>query len=364
MSYNIFSILLLLATAGLSDTPEPAPAEPASTMIIGMRTGATHLVDSPPLRPVSIARWFELEAAAVGSRYRFIEDLGGRTLTNQIQYQQAFKGRFKLDEHGRFSLHGGAYSGGGLTGGWNSSGLGTGRAEGHFFLKQLYFSAQPLAGLEIQYGGLEVAHGESTEITGYDYDVYITGERLRLMRPKQLWFDEITATYAYFGDPETPGVIGRFHRLNEVNYRHFLVGKRIGRVRSSADYTRESGVVTLRQAVRVETRQPRLVDRLHFETYQRLGAAPGYGFAVYGEKALHRNFSLGCGYAQIDRNGLNSDRFPRGHRPYFTAHLALSPAFSASSFLSRAIDREGSPPRIRFELAFHYNLLHDLRRAF
>ena len=58
----------------------------------------------------------------------------------------------------------------------------------------------------------------------------------------------------------------------------------------------------------------------------------GYGFGAYGEKKLHDRFSLGGGYTRIDRNGLNSDRFPRGKRFHLDGHITISAYWLRAQF--------------------------------
>jgi len=43
--------------------------------------------------------------------------------------------------------------------------------------------------VEIQYGGLYFDRGQSTEVTSYDYDGYLVGERITLNRPRNFYFD-------------------------------------------------------------------------------------------------------------------------------------------------------------------------------
>jgi hypothetical protein len=218
--------------------------------------------------------------------------------------------------------------------------------------------------LNLQYGGLYFNQGVTTEITGYDYDGYLVGERIRLNRPKDLFFDEISVTYGYVGDFDRPWVSKRFHRLQQSNYHQFLLGKKIAeRVLLSADYTAEPGAHTLRQAVRVQVRELRIVDVFHFENYQVVSPDAGYGFATYGEKKLHSKFSVGGGYAQHDRIALYSDRFAAGKRVFANLHLELTSEFSISTAWTPAVhnDRDSSP-RTRFDVALNYDLLRTLRR--
>ncbi len=67
-------------------------------------------------------------------------------------------------------------------------------------LRQLYFDAKPVDGLELQIGSLGFNLGENTEVTGYDNDSYVVGERVQLKMPKRLYFDEVSFTHGYVGD--------------------------------------------------------------------------------------------------------------------------------------------------------------------
>src|SRR4030095_10129406 len=107
--------------------------------------------------------------------------------------------------------------------------MGTADPAHDLYLKQLYFAATPIGGLEMQYGGIYVNRGEGTEITTHDNDFYHTRPRVMVQPRQQCWFDEISGTQAYLGDAKTPGMWDRFHRLAESNYHQFLFGKRFGK---------------------------------------------------------------------------------------------------------------------------------------
>jgi hypothetical protein len=318
-------------------------------------------------RPTGFGRWVELQATTVGLRFRHVANSAGVTTTRQLQHQEAFKGRFKFDAAGRYSLHAGVFTGDSFTGSWNNTGAGTGEAAGRLRLKQLYFSAQPFRGIEAQYGGLYVARGESSEITTYDNDAYVTGQRLTFKRPRQLFFDEVTVTYAYLGDVNEPSLFRRWRRLGESNYHQFLVSKKVGkRLGLSADYTFLNGAETLRQAVKVNARELRVVDSVRFENYQRVDVRPDYGFALSGEKKLTKRLTLGGGYADVDPNygGLNADRFNKGRRVFATGSFALTPELTASAFAGRGVANDFAVSnRTRVDFILSYDLLNAVRRA-
>jgi hypothetical protein len=170
-------------------------------------------------------------------------------------------------------------------------------------MKRLFLAAAPVKGLDVSYGGLSVARGEATEMTSYDNDGYIVGERISVKRPKQVYFDELSFTNGYLGDISTPGFTDRYTRLDEVNYRQMLVGKKFAKwIGVSADVTRLAGVSTVRAAVNAKVPQARVIDTVRYEEYRRLGAAGAYGFSAYGERAIGKRLTAGAGFADIDAN--------------------------------------------------------------
>ena len=318
-------------------------------------------------RTGKLSRWFELQLAQLYLRYRFVENSAGLTTANQSQHKETFKARFKFDRRGRYSINAGLFSGRSFIATWNNTGLGTGQAQSNLALKQLFFSAVPTQGLEMQYGGLYLARGESTEITSYDEDGYSMGQRVVLKRPEKFFFDEISVTYAYLGDASTPNINKRYHRIKQSNYHQFLVDKRISnRAAVSVDYTFEDGREVLREAIKLSIPRSRVLDTIRFENYQRLDVNPAHGFALHGEKEIFERLMLGGGYAKIDPKygNLNADRFLTGKRLFFLANLQITPEFSLSTYLTRAVAISAPiAQRTRFDLIFRYNLLKSLQRT-
>ncbi len=331
-------------------------------MIIGMRAGDTHLDAKDRKTPEEVDRRITIEAASLALRYHFVESFDEALRVENAQHLQALRARVRLDGKGRTSLHAGVFPGSRFGSGWNNTGWGTGEPGLRLYLKQFYLSARPAHGLQVEWGGLGVAYGESTEVTSYDYDGYVTGERLTLGKPLRLFFEEVSVTLGYIGAGDEPGFFDRLHRLSDVNYVQFLVIKEVGeRVRFSVDYTRHSGTDTLRQAAHLETPGWVLIDALRFESYQRSGADPGYGLNIYGQRKLHPRLSLGAGYARIGREFLNSDRFPMGMRLYQNLHFTINSELSVMAAFTRALGtEEGTSPRTRLDVALGVNLLKQL----
>jgi hypothetical protein len=287
------------------------------------------------------------------------------TLANQDQWQLAGRGRFKFDKKGRYSVVGVIETGNAINGGWNNTGWGTGDLQSNVYLKQLYFDAKPAKWLEIQFGGLGFNNGENAEITGYDNDAYLMGERVQIRNTKKFWFDEISITNGFFGDINRPNVFRRFHRLDRSNYHQFLVRKKLNsRVSFSADYTFESGTDTLRQAAKANVKELKFVDSLLFENYQRLDPSAGYGFAITGDKRIDPKFIITGGFAKISHTMINGDRYPRGERVFFGAVYKIIPELSVNPIIIQGVGplAAASTHRTRFELVVTYNVLEALRR--
>ncbi len=331
------------------DTSPPQPTRPAETA-------------GPP-----IERWFDLQTASLMARYRWVQASAGEAASDQLQDNVILRARFKFDAKAAYTINGEVATGPAFTSGWNNTGVGDGERAIQMSLKQLFLAARPLAGLELLAGGIAIVRGETTEITSYDNDGYLMGERVSVRRPGQLYFDEMTFTNAYLGDLDAPGVMHRFHRLGEPNYRQLLVRKRISsRFAGSADYTRVDGVGTVRAAVAARTPEARVADLVVYEQYRRLGDAGAFGFAAFGEKALFGRATIGAGYADIDEQygGLNADRFNRGRRLFEQASVRLTRDLGLSIFLCQAVHNAFPVSnRRRVDVVLNYNAMGPLRRA-
>lgn len=350
--------VLSLATAVNAQTPAPTskPSPPPSA------------ASSRALAKARIGRWIELQNATLNLRYRVIDDSKGVVTTNQLQHRESLRGRLKADRAGRYALNFGVFTGARFTSGWDNTPIGISDTQKNVAFKQLFFAAQPVTGLEGQIGGLYIIRGESTELTTYDEDGYIMGERISLRRPKDLFFDEVSFTNAYLTpDARLIGVSHRFRSLDEPNYRQFLVDKKFGkRAGASLDFTTDRGTRTWRQGVSIKTPELRYVDTLLFEDYERVHPDRKYGFALSAEKAVTRKLIFNGGYASIDPRvgALNSDRFNAGNRVFLTTTYVLSLRFTASYYITTAVGHNASLPlRTMSNLVFGYNALLDLRRT-
>lgn len=353
-SLFILSVLVTLATVRPADGQTPDIA-----------SNAAGKPDKQKSSGEKIKRWLELDGLAVSFRYRHITNNVNLHPADVGQFQFQAKGRFKFDEKGKYSVYGGVSTGNSLTSGWGSTGWGTGRAQTNVYLKQLYFDAKPVKGLEIQIGGIAPTNGENTEVTGYDNDSYIMGERVAVRNPKKLYFDEISFTNAHLGDVAKPSVFRRFKRLDESNYHQFMVRKRLNKnVAFSADYTFESGRDTFRQAVKFSIPRFRLFDTMRFENYQQVDPVTNYGFGVSGEKKVHKRLTLNTGFSRIDTTMFNGDRYFRGNRVYAGWNLKMTRELSFNGIWIQAVGPlvGASNPRTRLDVILTFNILETLKR--
>jgi hypothetical protein len=368
-------------TIAVVPAPAPPPAAVTTAPLLTPLAGVEGVVipralPAPPVQvPVRLSlprpapkfrHWLELQTVTASVRYREVETSAGVRTTNQMQDSEVIKGRVKFDPSGAYTLNANVSSGTSITGGWNTTGVGTGVLVTNLYLKQLYFAAAPTRGFELQYGGLPVVRGETTEVTTYDNDVYLVGARASVRRPKEIFFDEISLTQAYLGDSTAPGFLHRYQRLDEVNYHQVLLGKKItSELSVSADYTRVDGVGTTHAGLTYKHHLP-LLDVVRYEQYGRSGPQAGSGFSAYGEKSFGTRATAGVGWATIDANigSLTGDRFGKGRRFFTNGSLTLSPELSASVFYTHGADNEFAVAnQQRLDVILTYNVLKTMQRT-
>ncbi len=339
----------------------------------------------------SLSRWLVIDNFSFSARYRGITDTENVHTYTQAQQRSLLEGSLKLDKKSKYSIHFRLSSGhyfdwayadfiGGGTEQANQrsirslpeadrlDAIGSGPeatkypSGGFAFLpRQLYFSAEPIDGITMQYGSLGFNRGVNTEITSYDEDGYLAGGRISINKPRQLYFNEISATYGYVGDIYTPNFLDRYQRLGQSNYHQFLVRKKITPwLEASADYTHHL-VDTWREAALVKTKWAKAVDSVRVEAYQRPKSlfvdtdeyAGGSGFAITAEKVVRKKTTLQAGFANIDTNydvysasgnnaiwafALNGDQYGMGKRPFVRATIKVTPYLSLFGFYTHLVD--------------------------
>lgn len=298
--------------------------------------------------------WLDLQSASLGMRYRLMENHLGSRAQNWSDHQESLKLRLRLDNEARYSLTAVALNGDTFTAGWNLRGLGS-RSANRLFLKQFFVTARPRSGVEFQYGGLPIVRGESSEITSYDNDGYLMGQRLTVK--------DLTVTAGYLGDLRNPSVTNRWHRLSEINYRQILLKRKLtDRLTATADFTDDDGEQTLRQAFAIRPRKG--VDLIRLEGYQRVSGSHSAGGAITIEKPFGRT-RLAATFASVDDRYrlVNGDRYGRGSRFALTSTTSLGHDVSLQLFVTRALhDNIAMANRMRVDVLIRYELASILRQ--
>ena len=357
----------MAAIAMSTVVPVALQAEPSPPKV-AVGTSSDEDATQPQKVPAARAkRWIDWQTGSVDSRYRWVETSAGVKTSDQLQHKQVFKAGFKFDRSGRYSVQALAGNGNSFVGSWDNLGPGMGSKAWDFNIRHLFLQAQAVKGIEGQWGGIGIARGEHTEITSFDNDNYIVAGRVSVKRPRSLYVDELSVTAGHLGDLSTPNVFKRFDRWDEHNYTQVLAGKTFGKTVSvSADWTDLDEISTLRQAVRVTTRQWLPIDAIRFENYQRVDGKKGYGFALSAEKAVHPRVVLAGGYADIDENSgtLTGDRYFRGKRIFVEPKFTILPELVASVFYGEAVGNDFPVVNNhRFDAVISYNVLKALQRV-
>ena len=314
-----------------------------------------------------------MQSLQFGMRFRWIESSAGKLLSSTVQWQPQIRARFLFDRKARYTVNVGAFSGSNLISGWNNTGGGIGLYNGDFNVKQLFATAEPVKGLEFQAGGLYFNRGEHTEITSYDNDAFVTGERAT-WRPAKGHVTQVAATAGYYGDFRVPNVFDRLKRMDEWNYGQLLVGFKLGpRAAASADYTYEAGRDIFREALTMRPpAKTKLLTSIKFETYQRttnanglLANKSGAGFNVAGDLKMKR-LVVTTGIAVVDRyyTPVNGDRYDVGTRFYSIGTVTLTRDVTVGWFQGEAFSNDYPiANKRRYEALVTVNPTASLKRA-
>jgi hypothetical protein len=372
-------------------------------------------------------RWLDLDAFNYAARYRSVFDSDNARSFDQGQQRLIAHGEFKFDPDGKygigFHLSSGRYFNwayADFIGGGQHQFVANTQAKmspyqlyvfnvlpaspgfyqsggGQLYLRQLFLTAQPIRGIEFQFGGLAINHGVNSEATSYDDDGYMAGERLTVKRPKQLWLSEVSYTRGYVGDLYTPNFFARGERLSKSNYWQILGRKDLGKkLAVSADYTFTTpegapfSLKTTREAIFADTRQSKILDNVRFEAYQRINGglyAPGIpfsngkGYALTVSRNFKKHLALEGGIADIDVNyitnlglnvqalilglALNGDQYGVGKRYFFRPTVPLNHWVSLTGAYSHVFDTSlvASNVDIWNNQALTAGLVFDLKKA-
>ena len=414
----LIGIVLVIAVQGAyaekknsDETPvEKSKENEKNKKVVNSEKKATETTPAPETNTeCKFCRWIDLQTATISTRYRWVQSngvvtksmlkaqpylkVGEKIRVKQVQQQQIYEFNFKFDEAGRYKIHTRLSSGRYFTRSFSETGWGdqfNGEGSWMIYPRQFYFSAEPVKGLEFQYGGLDINHGENTENTTYDNDGYVTGERIKLKRPDKVWFDEVSVTYAFFGGLYKPSFFDRAQYLNKSNYHQFLVAKKFfgNRVATSLDYTSHATMSHLREGMVVKTPELKVVDSIRVEGYHRLedyrGVKHSSGYNVQVEKNIKGKLFLQGGLANEDyrynvltiedynylkpkyiqaAGTLTADRMIRGMSPYLNWKYQLSPEFSVFGFMTMDINKPTPLPFVYNGDHFSVGVQFDLKKV-
>ena len=393
-------------------------------------SSASAAVIKTPTKPAEakplFSRWVDVTEMSESQRYRSEFDENGQFLFDTGQQRTAVAGHIKLDREGNYFIGIRASSGqffnwaygdyighdflyfagkslNGFTPAEYVSFFGALAADPagssqnfadkgwNFYVRDLYASATPVKQVTVEFGSIPIERGYSTEITTFDDDGFIAGERVRFNDSRHLGLDEVSFTSAYLGDVVTPNFFRRANRLEQSNYRQ-IAGKKLirKRVALSGEYNWLNGTDTVREAAVFTVPESRVVDALHFELYQRLnsitfpGAATstvgpvapdtisgGQGFAIFAAKKVGP-VSGDFGYDRIDSHygvylnsrfledvgfSLNGDSYSTGNRVFGHMAIKLNPVVSLFGFYTHTVSgdfytycKQGFNAGLKFDL--------------
>ncbi len=306
------------------------------------------------------SRWVAMTVASVGVRYfGDTSDTKGDSVYT-AQHQELLGGEFRFDAGAKYTLQTLFASGAPFTTNWNTT------SQGRIYWRQFYFEAKPAEGVEFQIGGLGMEPETFTDLIGYSEDGYLTGEKLALHRPGTLFFDTLSVTYGYLGDLNAPDMNDRFGRLHRVNFRQYLVSKKLGHAEASAAYTDQWGIKTVREGVRLHLGEEHVIDSVRAEFYERTNFAASRGFNIGAGKEITKRFAMDGGYASIDQNfgDLNADAFLHGNRIYLAGEFQVTRALRMFAMVNHGVNNNYAlPNRSHVDAGFVYDILKALPKA-
>jgi hypothetical protein len=383
-------------------------------------------VAAPAPQKSLTGRWLDLTEMSESQRYRNEFDQNGEKIFDSGQQRTALSGHIKLDRDGRYFIgiraesgqffnwgyadyigHDFLYYAGQTLNGFTPAEYASffsaleadpaGSSQNfadkgwNFYVRDLYVSATPIKQVTVEFGSIQIERGYSSEITTFDDDGFIAGERVRIHDAKHFGLDEVSFTSAYLGDVVTPNFFKRGDRLKQSNYRQVAGKKLINQhIAASAEYNWLNGTDTLREGAVFKVAESKAVDEVHVELYQRLNTItfPGVasspvgpvaalpisgaeGFAVFVTKKV-RSVSGDFGYDRIDSHygvyensrlledvgfSLNGDSYSTGNRIFGHMNVKINPVVTLFGFYTHELsgdaytyNKQGFNAGLKFDL--------------
>ena len=422
---------IALAIPSMLAAQEVALNAPSDSMLAAAKsdpsavtsTKQTTTANAVPAWETKFDRWVDLNDMNFSLRYRGVFDSNNAHEYNQGQQRSIVDGKFKFDEQGRYGIvfHGSTgkyfnwayadFMGGGNQSGFDAefakatpiqqvainafmtpSRIAEQEASGgwSFYIRRLYMDAEPIKGLELQYGSLDIDRGSASEITTYDNDGYIDGGRVSIKNPDKFFFSEVSLTTAYFGDLYTPNFFARGDRLAHSNYHQALLRKEfLHRFNATMDYTWQDASNTYRESVMARIPETKVLDSARFEFYERANgisfrdiydvAPGGKGWAVTGAKKNIGRVSMEAGYAHIDQHqavltqsessatltmGVNGDAYGLGTRYFVHPTIKIASYVDLTGYYTHLIGQFVIPDQILWNReALNAGFVFDIKKA-
>ena len=225
MTYPKFLFIATLTLISRACLAEPiAPGSPSDTTNVSsaapvsISTTATTPAGNPGPKPLT-DRWLQLDTLSHSERYRNAFGVGGGHVFDNAQQRSLVAGKIKLDAQGRYDIGFRASSGryfnwayAGYTGRnfadnvespaviatyltpaevaltgqaifSDPTGFALATSQIHsngwqFYMRELYFSATPVKPVTVEFGSFGFERELSSEITSFDEDGYLAGERI------------------------------------------------------------------------------------------------------------------------------------------------------------------------------------------
>ena len=118
-------------------------------------------------------------------------------------------------------------------------------------------------------------------------------------------------------------------------------------------------------SIRVVTALPGPRKIVRLELYRRVRDHAG-GIGLTADRGIGRRLIATAGYASVDPRfpPLNGDRYGQGRRVFGGATVSITPALSASAFLTQAFHSTvPNPTARRWEVLLGYNVLAAVAHA-
>src|ERR1022692_10878 len=191
----------------------PSPIDGAAAALPSAVVSTTNA--QTPSWNAKFDRWVDLKEFDFSLRYRTVSDTNGAHEFDQAQQRGIVDGKFKFDAAGKYGISFHASSGRSFNwayadfmGGGNKQALNLELAKDSpmqafvlgvvtrlaptdyaaslksggwaFYVRRLSLNLSPIQGIEAQYGSFDFNRGVSTEMTSYDNDGYLAGERISI----------------------------------------------------------------------------------------------------------------------------------------------------------------------------------------